>query len=177
MRILSTLLFCFALLASDTGERTREIVAHFSKSKHVNKTKRGVTRARFVERHGEPVVRPDRSWYAGAYTVQGLGFSLQLAVEGGRVSGSGEERGRAFTLRDARIDGALLTATKVYANGATERLEGVFMDLVSREGTSPETAVRTRAFGLGVLTDRPIAIDGGLHVEKLFYERGSVPRS
>lgn len=46
----------------------------------------------------------------------------------------GLHRRGAFTLRDVRRAGALLTATKVYPNGRTKKLEGVFMDLVTRAG-------------------------------------------
>ena len=159
-------------LSLSASDRTDEILGAFTKHKHVNKQKRGVTKARFAQRHGEAA-----GAQSGTYAVDGLDYSLQLTVGAdGSVRGSGNERARTFTLRNARIAGSLLTATKVYADGTTSPLEGVFMVLVSRDGTTPEDAVTTRTYGLGVLPETPVDLDG-LQLEKLFYERGSVPRS
>jgi len=153
------------------ADRTQEIVDAFTKNKHVNKQKRGVTKQRYAHRHGEPVVQRDLASLSGTYEVHDLDFTLRLAVtRDGSVSGSGSDRGEAFTLRGARIDGALFTATKVYANGDTEKLEGVFMNLVSRDGATPETATATRAFGLGVVPESPLHLHG-VTFGKLFYER------
>ena len=160
-------LFSFSLFA----DRTQDIVDAFTKNKHVNKQKRGVVKQRYAHRHGEAVVDRDPASLSGAYAVEGLDFTLRLTVaRDGSVSGSGSDRGAAFTLRGVRIDGALLTATKVYANGDTESLDGAFMNLVSRDGTTPETATTTRTFGLGVVPDAPIPMHG-VTVGKLFYER------
>ena len=151
------------------ADRTQEIVDAFTKNKHVNKQKRGVSKQRYAHRHGEPVVQRDLTSLSGTYEAGGFDFTLRLTVaRDGNVSGSGSDRGETFTLRGARIDGALLTATKVYANGDTQQLEGVFMNLVSRDGTTPETATTTRAFGLGVVPEVPLRIDG-MTMGRLFY--------
>jgi hypothetical protein len=160
--VTALLLLSLTLSLSASEERTREIVAMFSKSKHVQKQKRGIAKSRFVERHGEPVTNGEVS---GTYEVDGLDLSLRLTSTGG----NGVDRGGAFTLRDVRRSGALFTATRAYANGRTARLEGVFMTLVTREGKTPADATTTRTFGLGL--DEPIVFDGGMHVEKVFYER------
>jgi hypothetical protein len=165
MRTLSALLLlCLTLSLSASEDRMREILAMFSKSKHVQKQKRGVSKSIFLEKHGEPVTGRDVS---GTYEVDGLNLSLRLTGSGG----NGVDRGGAFTLRDVRRDGALFTATKAYTNGRTERLEGVFMELVTRAGQTPADATTTRMFGLGVVLDEPYFLEGGVQLEKVFYER------
>jgi hypothetical protein len=164
MRIATALLLLAALTLSASETRTREIVAMFSKSKNVQKQKRGVTKSVFVERHGQPIAGGDVS---GFYAVDGLELTLRLTQNGGE----GTDRRGAFTLRNVRRDGALLTATKVYANGRTRMLEGVFMDLVTRAGKTPEDATTTRMRGLGVVLDEPYAVGGSVYLERVFYER------
>ena len=162
MRLLFILLLSLSLSASET--RTQEILAMFSKSKNVQKSKRGVVKSVFVERHGEPVTGRDVS---GTYEVDGLPLTLRLTANGG----SGADRRGAFTLRDLRRSGAYFTATKAYANGRTEPLEGVFMELVTRAGKTSADATTTRTFGLGVTLDEPYVVAGGVHLERVFYER------
>ncbi|HEX8172662.1 MAG TPA: hypothetical protein VF824_19150 [Thermoanaerobaculia bacterium] len=166
--VLSLLLFA----ASSPDTRTSELLASFSKTKYAHATKHGVTKSRYKDMHGEAVVRADRASYSGAYRVQGLPYSLRLTVsDAGAITGDGSDDGRPFVLRDARIEGALLTATKVFAGGATAPLEGVFMDLVDREGTSPQALTHSaRTYGLGVVLHDPLRRDS-VNFEKLFYQR------
>ena len=153
--------------------RTAELAALFTKNKHVVKQRHGVTREKFKDVRTAPVVRSNPSAYSGSYDG-GFGFSLRLTVRpDGRVEGSGQEPlsgapnvARSFVLRDARIDGALLTGTMVYSDNHTRKVEGVFMDRTSRE--SPADPGHT-VFGLGVITP-PTEVDG-LVLERVFYER------
>jgi len=156
------------------SSRTNAIVASFNKSKHVVKEKRGVRLEKHKEVRSEAVVRSDRSTYSGNYLVPDLGFTLNLRVTpDGRVNGSGEEPlsdddsriSRRFTV-SGKVDGALLTGTKAYANGNEERLEGVFINRTSFE--SPTDRGST-VFGLGV-TSSPRQINGNT-IDRLFYER------
>jgi hypothetical protein len=81
------------------------------------------------------------------------------------VQARGSERGRTFTLENAKIDGALLTASKVYQDGATEKFEGVFLNRTDRNSpTDPGVTI----FGLGVVLSTPFETNG-LTYEKLFY--------
>lgn len=152
--------------------RTRAIVASFNKSKHVLKSKHGVTREKYKDIRSEPARKADPASYTGSYKVEGLAFCLDLKVaHDGRVEGGGTEPldgnstiARTFTM-SGRIDQALLTATKVYSNGARERFEGVFINSTSRE--SP-TDPGTTTFGIGVVSGlRDI---GGVTTDKLFYQ-------
>ncbi len=161
-----TTIAALALLLSlaSSNDRVAEIVGMFTKSKNVQKQKRGITTSVFIERHGEAFTGSDVN---GAYAVDGLPLTLDLRGNGG----SGADRRGTFTLRDIRRDGALLTATKVYANGRTAKLEGAFMTLVTRAGKTADDATTTRTFGLGVVLDEPYVLDGGVELERVFFER------
>jgi hypothetical protein len=156
---------------SNAGQRAAELAARFSKSKHEVKEKRGVRVEKFKEVRSEPAVRPSAADYSGEYvaTVE-ADYTLSLKVSAdGSVEGSGYEPAPggagAFTLRGARVSGALLTGTKVYADGSTEKLEGVFINRTERNSVSDPG---TTEFGLGVLFDPPKVAEG-LHMERLFF--------
>ncbi len=169
-----TVVLCTESASAQTAAsaRTQAIVASFNKSKHAVKERHGVRVEKFKEIRSVPAVRANPADYSGSYEAD-WGFRLNLRVDAqGNVSGSGADplgvdgqTLRTFTLADGKIDGALLNATKVFANGARERFEGVFIDETVRD--NPNDAGRT-AFGLGALiTPRQMS---GLTVEKVFYQ-------
>ena len=154
--------------------RTQTIVASFNKSKHVVKERRGVRKEKYLDVRSVPAVKQNPADYSGAYEdLSGLGFSLTLRVDAsGRVEGTGYEPlngepavSRSFTLKNGRITGALITATKVYANGSSEPLEGVFINKTVFE--SP-TDKGVSAFGLGVV-GMQVQV-AGLNVDKIFLQ-------
>jgi len=155
--------------------RTQAIVASFNKSKHVTKEKRGVRVEKYKEVRSAPALKANVRDYAGSYEADGMGMSLDLKVDAnGNVTANGREQldmdspvWRTFTLRNARIQGALLTATKVYANGATEPFEGVFINRTSFD--SPTDKGETH-FGLGVVRTSRLVVNG-MTVDRVFYER------
>lgn len=157
--------------SGEAQSRTAVIAASFTKFKDVTKSKHGVTKSKYRRVESEPAVRANPADYSGSYQVPELGFALQLRVDSrGVVSGSGYEPlsgtvSRAFTLRNGIVEGGLLTATKVYANGETERLEGAFMNRSSFESPT-DKGITT--FGFGTLS-RPIEVSG-MTIDKLFYE-------
>src|SRR5581483_884977 len=142
-----------SITAQEPGseQRTREILASFNKSKHAVKEKHGVRREKYKEVRSEPVLRQDVRDYSGTYEVPDLGYRLTIqAASDGRMEASGYEpagndsqQGRRFTLRGAKIQGALLTATKVYKDGPAEKFEGVF---IKRTDFSSPTDVGVCAF-------------------------------
>jgi hypothetical protein len=155
-------------------QRTQEIVAFFNKSKHVVKERHGVRVEKFKEIRSEPVIRNGAADYAGTYETDS-GYALRIAVGGdGRLEASGTEpsprqQSLKFTLKDAKIEGALLTGLKVYEDGTTEKFEGVFINLTERDSPT-ESGVRT--FGLGVLYDPPKANpEVGFVITRLFYRQ------
>jgi hypothetical protein len=175
----AALLLCFCLDASasaaapqtDAARRARELAASFNKSKHEIKEKRGVRMEKFKEVRSEPAPRQNPADYSGTYEASiGLDYTLSLKVAAdGSAEGSGYDPDptgpRAFTLTNARVVGALLTGTKTYADGSTEKFEGVFINRTERD--SPSAAAITE-FGLGVVFD-PRKIVEGLDLERLFY--------
>ena len=158
----------------DAPRRTREILAQMNRKEHKVKEVFGLRVEKYREIRSEPALKKDLREYAGTYEVPDRGYSLTLRIgEDGRIWGAGSERPRQagqavrrFTLRNARIQGALLRATKMYDDGATQTLEGVFITRTER--SSPTDPGRSR-FGLGVL-GAPVTIAGATRQDKLFYQ-------
>lgn len=157
---------------TNAGRRAAELAAIFSKSKHEVREKKGVRVEKFKEVKSEPAVL-DAAGYAGEYeSVAGCGLTLRVAA-GGAVEAEGCEPGneenRRYTLRDARLEGALLTGTRVYEDGTSEKFEGLFINRTDRN--SP-TDAGTTSFGLGVYYDPPKAgRDGAPMLTRLFYRK------
>ena len=156
-------------------QRAQELAASFNKSKHRVKEKRGITVEKFKEVRNEVVVKADAREYAGTYVASlGTDYPIKIAVSaGGHVEVTGSEPSRDtilhFTLRDAKIEGGLLTGTKVYADGSTEKFEAVFINRTDRN--SPTDAGHT-SFGLGVVYNPPkTESDYGFSLNHLFYEK------
>ena len=148
--------------------RAQAVAETFSKNKHVVKEKFGVRVEKYKDVKSEPAVRQNIGDYSGAYEVSGLGFVINLQIgTDGRVQANGSESGRVFRLENAKIDGALLTASKVYKDGTTETFEGVFLKRTDRN--SPTDAGVTM-FGLGVVLNTPVELNGNTY-DKLFYQR------
>ena len=154
---------------SDAQQRARELAASFSKSKHEVKEKRGVRLEKFKEVRSEAAFRQNAADYSGEYEADSE-YPLSIRVaSGGVVEVSGYEpspRGpRRFTLRGAKLAGALLTATKVYDDGSTEKFEAVFINRTERD--RPDDPGSTE-FGLGVVYDPP-KVEEDFTMGRLFY--------
>jgi opacity protein-like surface antigen len=160
--------------AAAAQTRTSAIVASFNKYKHVVKERHGVRREKYKDVRSEPVIKANPQDYSGTYEVPDMGFGLRLRVDrNGNAEGDGYEPvgpdasvRRRFTLRNGRIEGALLTATQVYDGGTQDRFEGVF---INRTSFDSPTDKGTTEFGLGVIA-RQIGV-GGLAINKFFYTK------
>jgi hypothetical protein len=152
---------------SYTQERTREIVASFSKEKHAVKEKNGVRVEKYKKVVSEPAVKQDIKEYSGVYEVHGFAFVINIQVgSDGSVRGTGSDPTKGnFRLEGAKITGAMLTATKVYEDGTTEKFEGVF---INRTDYISPTDRGVRTFGLGVVIS-PVEF-AGVTLDKLFYQ-------
>jgi hypothetical protein len=154
------------------GTRTQEIVAYFNKEKHVVKEKFGIRKEKYKRVVSEPVIKPSIKDYSGVYEVPGLGYLIDIQVgNDGKVTATGAEpvngdnrQVRRFRLEDARIKGAMLTGTKVFQDGATEKFEGVF---INRTDFDSPTDTGVSAFGLGVVSN-PVEF-AGITLDRLFY--------
>jgi len=148
--------FSGSVAAQDATQRTKDLVAALDKTKYKKKEKANVSIEVYVDIKNVPAVR-DPFEYGGIYESDGYRLDLNVA-KGGAATGSGydtyfENNVRMnFTLKDARIDGALLTATKVYESGETVPFEAVFVNRTSRAGTRPEAITGSDTkFGLAFL--------------------------
>lgn len=159
---------------SSVQSRTQAIVASFNKSKHVVKEKRGVRMEKYKDVRSAAAIRNVRD-YAGSYEVYGMGMTLDLRVDAnGNVSANGYDQvnldspvWRGFTLGNARIQSALLTATKVHANGATEPFEGVFINRTSFDSPTDKGVTQ---FGLGVVSSSRLVVNG-VSIDRVLFER------
>lgn len=158
--------------AAASGDlRTQAIVASFNKSKHVIKEKRGVRMEKYLDVRSVPVTKQNPADYTGAYEASEE-LRLQLRVDAsGHAQGTGSEPmndagtvHRTFTLRNGRITGARINATRVYADGSSASFEGVFINRTSFQ--SPTDKGET-VFGLGVVGHFHI---GGNDLDRVFYE-------
>jgi hypothetical protein len=173
---------CLALMAtaslanaqSPTSPEAKStaIAASFSKTKDVRKEKRGGIKSKYVKVVTQPAALGNPADYSGKYEVADLNFALDLRVNrDGSFTGTGHDPlgegvGRTFTLRNGKIQGALLTATKVYADGRTEPLEGAFMNRTRYESPTDKGVT---VFGFGTI-GRPVSF-GGYTTDKFFYQK------
>ncbi len=114
----------------------------------------------YVSEGDEPAVREPAA-YSGRYRDEYGGFSLDLTVAAdGSAEGSGvdtingdpEANKLAYSLKNARVQGAVLIADKVFANGTTERLEAVFVNRTTLSGKNADNIdSRVTAFGVGFI--------------------------
>jgi hypothetical protein len=143
--------------AQDAGQRAQDLAASLDKNKYKKKEKRNFAFEFYIDVKNEPAARTSASEYSGLYHADD--YQLELRVSGsGAAEGSGYERvmqnGRraTFTLRDARVEGTLLTAVKVYDGGETRPFEAVFVNRTVVQGKNAETIeTRETMFGIGYI--------------------------
>src|SRR5215204_589553 len=147
----------FEIYAQDTVQQTRELAASLDKTKHKKKEKKNMATVEvYVDVRNEPVVR-DAAAYSGDYESEDGSNRLTLNVRrDGSVSGSGYDKPSDsnsrvnFTLKNASINSALLSATKVYENGEERKFEAVFVNRTTASGKNAnEIVTRDTSFGLG----------------------------
>jgi len=167
--VIAFIAVCAGNIFAQTPAQTRAqaIAADFSKNKHVVKEKYGVRTEKFKDVRSEAVVRQNVRDYAGVYEVADLGFVINIqAASDGRLEMNGFENNQQVRFENVRVEGALLTASRIHQNGSTEKFEGVFLNRTERN--SPSDAGIT-TFGLGVVLATPVTAHG-LTLDKLFYQ-------
>jgi len=166
--VVIALLVACAVSAFSQQDQTRAqtLAASFNKQKHVMKEKHGVRMEKYKDVRSEPLVRQNVADYSGVYEMPDLGYVIDVRVgSDGKVRANGYDKTRTFTLENARIEGALLTASKVYQDGAMEKFEGVFLSRTDRNSpTDPGVTIS----GLGVIPAAPIEAHG-VTFDRLFY--------
>jgi hypothetical protein len=168
--IVLSIVFAANVISQQLSSQTKaqEIAATFTKNKHVVKEKYGVRMEKYKDVRSEPAVKANLRDYSGVYEVVDLGFVINLQVgSDGRIQANGSEKSRAFRLENAKIEGALLTAAKIYQDGTRERFEGAFLNRTDRNSPAdPGVTV----FGLGVVLSTSFDMNG-LTYDKLFYQQ------
>jgi len=154
--------FCLALptavRAQSPEARTDALIAALAKTKYKKKEKKNISIEIYVDVKSEPVVKNDIHEYAGIYEAAS-DYRLELSVSGdGKIEGNGYDirfnnsAKQNFTLRDARIQGALLTATKVFESGETKSFEAVFNNRTVQTGKNPnQIENRETKYGLSFI--------------------------
>ena len=152
------LVFCGGLIGSvcAQADRTQELVAALDKTKYKKKEKRDIKIEVYVSVKNEAALKKNVSEYSGTYGDQNAGSRLTLKVASdGSAEGSGYDGDKGkpnFTLKDARVNGAMLTATKVFENGETKKLEAVFVNRTVSSGTNADSITsHETAYGLGYI--------------------------
>jgi hypothetical protein len=160
--ILVAVVFCFVLSGNVMAQADRApgLAAALDKTKYKKKEKKNISVEVYVEVKNTPAVKSSPAEYTGAYAAENDDYRLDLRVAvDGTAEGSGHDttygdnQARAsFTLKDARVNGAVLTATKVFADGRTEPFEAVFVNRSMAHGKNAnEIEERKTAFGLGFM--------------------------
>jgi hypothetical protein len=146
-----------AFAQQDASQRTRDLVAALDKTKYKKKEKANISIEVYVDVRNEAALRSNPAEYTGTYETEGCRLDLHVD-KSGAASGGGydslfdSDKHMNFTLKGARIDGALLTATKVYDTGESLPFEAVFVNRTSRAGTRPDAITDTETkFGLGFI--------------------------
>jgi hypothetical protein len=169
---IAVLAACTAPAASQqlSNSRAHQLAASFNKYKNVVRQRAGVTKDKYANIRSEPVVRANIRDYAGTYEAPDLGFVIDIEVDAaGRILAQGHDSrpsARDFTIEHARIENALFTGRKVYANGTSEPFEGVFLSRTEQRTRNGPT--RT-TLGLGAQLRTPFEFGGNTY-ERLFYQ-------
>lgn len=160
--------------SADSQKRMQEILASLNRKEHRVVERHGVRVEKYREIRSEPVVKQNAREYAGRYTVPDRGYTIEIRVgDDARVEGTGIEaaagggKAHTFTLKNGKIDGALLTADKLYEDGTTQKFEGVF--ITRTEFNSPQER-GVSSFGIGAV-GQPLEVEGGVRRDRLFYQR------
>ena len=151
--------FTAGVSAQNSGQRAQELAAALDKTKYKKKEKRNITVEVYVNIKNQPVVK-NPAEYSGLYRSDSSDYKLQLNVSSdGSATGSGYDSlnfgdGQRvnFNLRDARVEGAVLSATKVFDNGTSEKFEAVFVNRSVAVGQNPNSiSTNDSSYGLGFI--------------------------
>ena len=109
--------------ATNVQQKTQELVASLSKTKYKHKVKKNFEVEIYIDIKSEAVVKNNAAEYSGNYESENSNHQIKLNITNGKIEGSGYDadfgssKKASFFLKDAKIEDALLTATKVYENG------------------------------------------------------------
>ena len=174
-----------AVLAQDAGTQARQLAAALDKTKYKKKDKPNVSIEIYIDIKNEPVTKSSPAEYSGEYASEDSIYRLTINVgPNGEVTGSGRDaisfdrsRSSNFILKDARIDGAVLNAVKVYESGDTRKFAAVFVNrTVSTGRNANEIESRDTRYGLGFIEEGTPVVAAGINENsswsnRIFLER------
>jgi hypothetical protein len=113
----------------------------------------------------EPVVRQNLKDYEGTYIGIEPTYVIKIDLtEDGKLDVSSLENNRKVILENIKVEGAHLTATKIYMDGRTEKFDGTFSNRIMY-GESL----------FGILVDGLHINLSGASLNRVFYRRASNP--
>jgi hypothetical protein len=134
--------------AQTPSARAQTLAGEFSKLKNETRVKKGATRTKYKEVVSAAWVTAP-SAYAGHYVTEDPSY-LDITIDtNGRATGAGRDHAR-FELRHLIIAGGLLTGTKAYVDGRSEKFEAVFLKRSTRDAANADFFSQ---FGIGVLAE------------------------
>ena len=109
----------------------------------------------------ETVVKENPSDYAGRYTGWDAEHYLEVATDGGgNLTITSFEGARRATLKNIRLDGGKLTATRVYEDGTTRDFAATFSNRIMNGTTT-----------FGLIVEEPFALSPTMTLSRVFYRR------
>jgi hypothetical protein len=115
------------------------------------------------EKRFEPVVKQNLQDYEGTYTGIEPTYVIEIRVgQDGKLNVNSLESNRKVTLENFKLEGAHMTATKIYPDGHTEKFDATFSNRIK----NGESAFGILVEGLNINLE-------GLSLNKVFYRRTS----
>ena len=174
--LLICVVFVGEMFAQDAAQKTKDLVAALDKTKYKKKEKKNISNEVFVDIKNEAVSKADPTEYSGRYEADGYHLQLNVAKDGS-LSGSGFDSfgndGRTvnFQLKNAHVQGALLTGIKVYDNGTEQPFEAVFVNRTARSGSNPNSINdESTEFGIGFIQSNGANADSAW-INRVFLQR------
>lgn len=150
-------------LAQTPVPRAQVLAGEFSKFKNETRTKKGVAHTKYKEVVAEAWIAQPGA-YAGRYFTDNP-IDLEINIDAnGHASGVGRDDDR-FELRNLAINAGLLTGTRVYASGRSDKFEAVFLKRSTRASAAADFSV---SYGIGMITDLP---DHGVDGVRVFAQK------
>ena len=168
--IITTIVISALIASAGSAQSPKEkadiLAAEFNKNKHKVKEKNGVVTEKHKVVEAKPDVREDITSYTGKYEMDGFGHFIVLrktanAWEGDYIVKNDDKEVKKATLKEIRIESALLTATIHHEDGRSLPFEGVFINRSVKDGET------TRGLGIRHLLE----LSNGFVADKAFYKR------
>ncbi len=169
-RILVTVISLAILITSKAygqspKEKAESIAAEFNKTKHKVKEKNGITTESHKVVEASPDIAGNIASYAGKYELDGLGHYILLhqsnnSWEAEFFKTENGKDTKLASLKDIKIESALLTATIDHTDGRSASFEGVFINRV-------ENGIKSSGIGIRHLLE----LADGFRTDKVFYRK------